>query len=129
MALQLVVKSTEIKLMQMVGDLRNKPSMWQAIHFHLSRLLDEYKSEYQVKIAINLIHDLLKAHEGTIFVLSDNSIIVLCHRLEAGLLEKLIFQLRYLYMDDPLCYNDLGQENPDFCSVYDLKYDWQKFDQ
>ena len=128
MVLQLVTKVPESKLMQMVGDLRSHSAGWHAMHFHLSKLLEEYKSEYQIKIAINLIHDLLKNHDGSLFVLSDGSIVVVCHKLEKTLMEKLIFQLRYLYMDDPLCYNESGQENPDFCSIYDLKHDWQAFD-
>lgn len=127
MALQLVNRPSEVKLMQMLAEIRSQSANWQAIHFHLSELLDEYKSEYQIKIAINLIHDLLKSYEGTIFLLTDYSIVVLCHRLETSLLDKLIFQLRYLYMDDPLAYNEVGQENPDFCMVYDLRHEWQSF--
>ena len=124
--MQVVNKTSETKLMQMIGSLRGQAIGWQVIHFHLSDLLDEYKSEYQVKIALNLIHDLLKTHDGSIFVLGDNSLIVVCYKLDNLLREKLIFQLRYLYMDDPLCYDESGQENPDFCSHYDLVHDWRE---
>ena len=40
---------------------------------------------------------------------------------------KLIFQLRYLYMDDPLAYGEAGQENPGFCTTYDMKRQWREF--
>jgi len=128
MVLQLITKSSESKLVQMVADIKSQPVGWQAIHFRLSQLLEEYKSEYLVKIAINLIHDLLKTHDGAMFLLVDSSIIVLCQKVEQTLLDKLIFQMRYLYMDDPLCYDEMGQENPNFCHVYDLKRDWYNFD-
>ena len=113
--------------MQMLGSKQLKADGWIAIHFHLSDLLDEYKSEYQIKIAINLINDLLKNYDGTIFLLGDYSIMVVCYRMEPVIKEKLTFQLRYLYMDDPLAYTETGQENPKFCNVYDLKRDWQEF--
>ncbi|MBY0408309.1 MAG: hypothetical protein K2Q01_11520, partial [Rickettsiales bacterium] len=127
MPMQLVYKSAEVRLNQMLADLRAQPTGWVAVHFHLDRLLEEYKSEYQYKIAINLINDLLKTHDGTIFFMGDNSILVLCNRLEQVLQEKLIFQLRYLYMDDPLSYSESGLENPDFCTLYDIKHNWQSF--
>ena len=85
MPLQLILKGSESKLMQMVSDLRAQANGWFALHFHLSKLMEEYKSEYQIKIAINLIHDLLKSYEGAVFVLVDGSIVVLCYRLEQPL--------------------------------------------
>lgn len=122
----IVQKSAEIKLMELLGVIRD-PAGWQAVHFHLSDLLEQYKSEYQFKIAINLIHDLLKGYEGGIYQMVDNSIIVVCSELDKNVLSKLIFQLRYLYMDDPLSYSEDGGENKDFCTVYDLRLRWQDF--
>ncbi len=126
MALQLVTRSAEVKLMETLHDMRDAPR-WKAVHFHLGRLLEQYQSEYQVKIATNLIHDLLKDHDGGIFLLVDHGIIVLCSGMEKNLQSKLIFQLRYLYMDDPLAYTDDGQENLEFCDSYDLANQWQEF--
>ncbi len=122
----IVQKSAEIKLMELLGVIRD-PAGWQAVHFHLSDLLEQYKSEYQFNIAINLIHDLLKGYEGGIYQMVDNSIIVVCNELDKNILGKLIFQLRYLYMDDPLSYAEDGGENKDFCTVYDLRVQWQDF--
>ena len=124
MALQLVTKTAEVKLVEVLNDLQN-PEGWKLLHFHLHRLLDEYKSDYQIKIAVNLIHDLLK-HDGTIYLLADRGIILLCKDMVRPVQNKLIFQLRYLYMDDPLAYLENGDENPEFCSVFDLGQDFQK---
>ena len=125
MALGMVLKSGEVKLMEALSGLSDAHG-WQAIHFHLCDLLEQYQSEYQVKIAVNLIYDLLKVHDGGIYLLSDNSIMVMAYGLDKPLVGKLIFQMRYLYLDDPLAYSDEGVENPDFCTLYDLSHSWQE---
>jgi EAL domain-containing protein (putative c-di-GMP-specific phosphodiesterase class I) len=122
----IVQKSSESKLVELLGII-NDPSDWQAAHFHLSDLLEQYKSEYQFKIALNLIYDLLKVYEGGIYQMSDHSIIAVCNELDKNVLGKLVFQLRYLYMDDPLSYLDDGAENPNFCTTYDLRTQWHDF--
>ncbi len=124
--MQLTMKSAEVKLMESLSTI-HVPAGWRAVHFHLNKLLEQYQSEYQSKIAVNLIHDLLVEYEGGIFLFSDQSIVVLVSQLDKLIQNKLIFQLRYLYMDDPLAYTDDGQENPEFCTVYDLGRDWQEF--
>lgn len=126
MAIQIVYKNSEVKLVEALNNIQ-EPHGWHAIHFHLSQLLEQYQSDYQIKIAVNLIYDLLKTYEGGIYLLQDRGIIVLCSRLERTLQNKLIFQLRYLYMDDPLAYTEDGQENLNFCTSFDLGRDWQVF--
>lgn len=122
----IVQKSAEVKLIELLNLIRD-PVGWQAIHFHLNNLLDQYKSEYQFKIAVNLIYDMLKGYEGGIYQMVDNSVIVVCNEIDKSVLSKLVFQLRYLYMDDPLSYLDSGEENKDFCNTYDLRQQWQEF--
>jgi EAL domain-containing protein (putative c-di-GMP-specific phosphodiesterase class I) len=121
-----VQKSAEIKLMELLSMIRD-PAGWTAIHFNLDRLMEQFKSDYQVKIAINLIHDMLKGYEGGIYQLVDNGIIVMAGELEKHVHDKLIFQLRYLYMDDPIAYYENGEENADFATSYDLRREWQPF--
>lgn len=122
----IIQKSAEVKLVELLGAIRD-PSGWQAVHFHLDELLEQYKSEYQFKIAVNLIHDLLKGYEGGIYQMLDHSIIVVCNEVDKNVLNKLIFQLRYLYMDDPLSYHEDGGENKNFCTLYDLRVGWKEF--
>ncbi|MDX2074448.1 MAG: hypothetical protein SFX19_08825 [Alphaproteobacteria bacterium] len=124
--MQLFQRNAEAKLVEALNSVTD-PKGWKAVHFHLSDLMDQFKSEYQIKIAVNLINDLLKNFDGGIFVLQDSSIILVCYGLEKTLQNKLVFQLRYLYMDDPLAYTDDGQENPAFYTDYDLQEDWQDF--
>lgn len=125
--LKTTVKDTEAKLIEMVEAVRPEANAWRALHFRFARLLEHYKSEYQIKIAVNLISDLLKEFDGNIFICPDCDIFVLSKGAGKHLLEKVIFQLRYLFMDDPLSYSADGQENSDFCTLYDLSIDWQDF--
>ena len=123
----IIDKSAEVKLVQMLNEMGGDGEGWLATQFNLSELLDEYKSEYQVKIALNLLTDLLRGYDGSIFLCQDGAIIVLGYKIERSLLNKLIFQLRYFYMDDPLAYHADGQENPNFSVSYDLKADFKTF--
>lgn len=126
MPLQVFTRAAEVKLVERLSSIEDAEG-WRAIHFHLDELLEEYKSDYHIKIAINLISDLLKPYEGGAFVMSDRSIVVLANGLDKAVQNKLIFQLRYLYMDDLLAYREDGQENPEFSTAYDLARDWQDF--
>jgi EAL domain-containing protein (putative c-di-GMP-specific phosphodiesterase class I) len=92
-----------------------------AIYFNFSQLLEHYRSDYQIKIATNLLTDLLKNQDGGIFLYKDMSVVVVSSSLSSALIDKAIFQLRYLFMDDPLAYNLDGQENPNFSKIYELK--------
>lgn len=118
-------KDAEAKLVDMVGDIQEESSEWRAVHFHFSKLLEHYRSDYQIKIAVNLINDLMKAYQGGIFVCADSDIIVLSRGANKAQLEKVIFQLRYLFMDDPLAYGPDGQEMSEFCTLFDLSVQWQ----
>lgn len=124
---KLIVKDAEMRLVEMTGSLKSESSTWRAVHFHFSELLEHYKSDYQLKIAVNLITALLKEHESYVYLCGNSDIFVLAKGAAKLLLEKMVFQLRYLFMDDPLAYNADGQENPDFSTLYDLSIDWQDF--
>src|SRR5690606_1038125 len=71
--------------------------------------------------------DLYKQQEGGIFLCRDADIFVVYKGEDRPLLEKGVFQLRYLFVDDPLAYDTNGDENPDFCRVYDLAFQWHEF--
>jgi EAL domain-containing protein (putative c-di-GMP-specific phosphodiesterase class I) len=113
-----------IELLQMVDE---TPQGWQAVSFHFSRLLEHYRSEYQIKIATNLMNDLLGDRDGAIYLCEDSTIYVMVKNFPKALTEKMIFQLRYLFMDDPLSYTADGDENPSFSTVHDLESQGQEF--
>lgn len=115
-----ITREPEVKLIEALTDIQDDPRGWTVICFAFSRLLDHYRSEYQIKIAINLINDLSGDKECTLFISDDSTIFLLIKDAGKALIDKMIFQLRYLFMDDPLAYNADGEENPDFSRIYDL---------
>lgn len=127
--LKTVSKDAEAKLIEYLDVIQTESSSWRALHFHFAQLLEHYKSDYQIKIATNLIADLLKEADGCLFLCADCDIFVAAKGANKTLLDKVVFQLRYLFMDDPLAYNSDGQENSGFCTLYDLSVDWKDYAQ
>lgn len=116
-----VSRAGEVKLVETLGELTDQLESWTVVSFRLSKLLEEYRTEYQLKIAVNLAMDLLQTLQGGIYMCSNGDMAVLARNLMPQLLTKLIFQLRYLYMDDPLAYTPEGDDNAEFCTVYPLE--------
>jgi len=122
-----VTKDAELKLVDAAGGINNESSSWRAVWFRFDQLLEQYRSDYQIQIAVNLLGDLLAAHQGGVYVCVDRTIILLCRNVTKGQLDKAIFQLRYLFMDDPLAYDPGGDENREFCRIYDLGAEYAEF--
>lgn len=122
-----ISSNTAAKLLEAVTELKDASVGYYSLHFNLSKLREIYRSPYQIKIAVNIVSDLFKGQKGSIFIFTDCDLSIIYQGTDRGLLEKVIFQLRYLFMDDPLAYSDDGFENEDFCSVFDLEFQWRDF--
>lgn len=120
-------KDAEIKLSELAESIEHEANNWRVLHFHFAQLEEHYRSNYQIKIAVNLILDLLRENQGGLFVLDDFTIIIAAKGASKVQLDKVIFQLRYLFADDPLAYGIEGEENPAFCDVYDLSVHYTEF--
>jgi hypothetical protein len=121
-----LLRNTESKFFEMIQGLQENPAGYYLIHFPFAGLQEQFRSEYQQRIIINIISDLFKKEEGALFVAKDADFLLLYKGSDKKLIEKVIFQLRYLLMDDALAYNKHGFENPDFASVYDLQFQWKQ---
>ncbi|MDG1286872.1 MAG: hypothetical protein P8P30_04830 [Rickettsiales bacterium] len=121
-------KDAEIKLTELAESIEHEATHWRVLHFHFSQLQEHYRSNYQIKIAVNLIMDLMRENQGGIFVLGDFTLIVAAKAVTKVQLDKVIFQLRYLFADDPLAYGIEGEENPAFCDIFDLSKQYAEFD-
>jgi len=122
-----VAKDAEVKLVDTVGGIADEAATWRAVYFRFDQLLEQYRNDYQIQIAVNLLNDLLVDNQGGVFVCVDQTLALVCRNVTRNQLEKAIFQLRYLFMDDPLAYDSNGDENPNFCRVYDLGVDYAEF--
>lgn len=117
-------RDPEVRLIEILNSIHAETVGWRAVHFHFHKLLEHYKSDYQSKIAVNIVSDFVKNGEGGIYVLQDQDIMVICKGVTKQLLDKMVFRLRYLFSDDPLAYNSEGEENPGFCTIHDLSVAW-----
>jgi hypothetical protein len=120
-------KDAEPKLVELLTSIKDEANHWRAIHFRFSLLQEHYRSNYQIKIAVNLINDLLKTNQGGLFVFADFNLYVVAKSVTKTQIDKVIFQLRYLFADDPLAYDADGNENPEFCEIYDLSVAYDEF--
>lgn len=120
-----ITRDAEVKLVEALSDVHDAKDRWIVVCFAFSRLNDRARSDYQLKIIVNLIKDLTGQHESTLFMCDDSTLYLMIEGASKALIDKMIFQLRYLLMDDPLAYTPDGEENKDFCRVFDLSRSWQ----
>ncbi len=114
-------RDAEVKLVEIITEIRETPQHWTAIIFAFSRLREEHRTDNQLRIAANLVKDLLHEKEAFLFICDDSTFFVLAQGVTRALVDKLVFQLRYLFMDDPLAYDHEGEENRDFSRLFDLE--------
>jgi hypothetical protein len=124
---QIVTSNSDAKLLELVRALRGDPSDNYALHFKLSKLFEENRSDFQLKIAVNVLNDIFRESDGSIFLCHDGDVMVVYHGGDRTLLDKAIFQLRYLFIDDPLASNEDGSENEEFSDMWDLGFQWRPF--
>lgn len=122
--MQIHLQDSEPRLVEMVSALESDSVGWRIIQFHFSRLLDQHKGDDKMKIAITIFKDALKDAEGGLFLCKDRDVIVVCKGIGKPKLDKMIFQVRYLFMDDPLAYTVDGHENEALTSTFDLSVAW-----
>lgn len=125
--MQIVDKGAEVKLVQTLAELKEAPEGWSGVEFAFALLLEQYRNDYQIKIALNMLKDVLRNEDVTVFLCADRTTLLLCNDTSRQLIEKAIFQLRYLFMDDPLAYTPDGEENPEFCRIYPLGEEFDAF--
>lgn len=114
-------RDAEVKLVESLTDIQETPQGWVAAIFAFSRLKEEHRTDNQLRIAVNLIKDLLHEKECMLYMYADATFVVISYDTTRAQLDKLVFQLRYLFMEDPLAYDQEGEENLDFCRLYDLE--------
>jgi hypothetical protein len=65
--MRVVSREPEAHLIELLQLVEENPQGWQVIAFHFAKLLEHYRSEYQIKIATNLMNDLLGDRDGAIY--------------------------------------------------------------
>lgn len=127
--MKIVSSNVEAKLVDFSQNTRGVPGDNYVLHFHLSRLSAVYRSDFQIKIAVNILNDLFREERGFIVKMRNSDIFLLYQGSDRNLLGKAVFQLRYLFFDDALANHPDGTENEEFCTIFDLNFDWKQFSQ
>jgi hypothetical protein len=117
----------EVRLLEVLESIKNNNRGYYGLHFYFSKLEEKNKNNFQLRVTLNIIKDFFKGKQGCIVHFKDNDIIVIFESEERALVEKIIFQLRYLFIDDPLAFEAEGVENYKFCNVYMLSFQWRDF--
>lgn len=123
--MRVISREPEAHAIELLTTVQEQTNGWVMSVFAFNRLLEHYRSEYQIKIAVNLLNDLLGDRDGAVYLCEDATILVIARNLAKPQQDKMVFQLRYLFMDDPLAYTAEGDENPDFCAHYPLDLQWE----
>lgn len=125
--MKIVESNIEARLVDFANDTRGSDNDYYVIHFRFSKLTELYKSDFQIKIALNILNDLFREEKGVIMKLENLDLFLLYEGEDKNLLSKAIFQLRYLFFDDPLATLPNGNENKEFAEVYDLNFQWSAY--
>jgi hypothetical protein len=125
--MKIFTNNVEAKLVDFANSTRGRSEDYYVLHFRLSKLSEAYKSDFQIKIAINILNDLFRQERAEICKAANLDVFLLYHGNDRALIGKAVFQLRYLFFDDALATLPDGRENKDFCEVYDLNFQWSQF--
>lgn len=124
--MQVNPKGSEEKLIRRLADLKSvAANTWIALYFSFDKLLLKHQSNYSINIAVTIMDDLLGQREAEVYICKDSSVFLLCNKIPNSLLEKLIFQVKYFFIEDPIARGDTGPDGDLLCSRYalDMKLD------
>ncbi len=116
----------ETDLLELLKKVKPISSSYYAIHFLFSKLLDKYRGEYQVRIATNIMSDVLgKDSDGFIVICDDLDVFLIFNVTDRIRIQKVIEQLKHLFVDDTLLASDDMVSN--LCQIFDLHLQWNQF--
>lgn len=111
--------------MTAIMDIRQAPK-GIAVIFRFSKLTSHYRTHYHLRLALNSITELLSGYVGEAYVLESLDVILLLNNVKPEIIDRLIFNLRNLFLDDPLSkVEGLGEDS--ICSVYFLTFELNNF--
>lgn len=123
--MNIYMQSAHKKLEGALGNSLANPRNSVAAVFKLSQLKIRRDNREHVNIAANILKDSMKSSKGDIYVFNDGDIIVVnsCGNLKE--IQESVYQIKYLFSDDPVVANDNDHDN--LCKVYDSLHDWDTF--
>ena len=124
--MKFITSNVEARLKSFADSSKNLEDSHYVLRFNLSQLSATYRNDFHIKIATNILYDIFRQDSGEILRLDNYDIFVIYKGNDKELLSKAVFQVRYLFFDDPLANHPDGRENENFCIIYDI--DFQHFE-
>lgn len=125
--MNLYMQAAEQRLQSALNGPLPEASNTVGVIFNLSMLKIRRDNREHITIAANILRDILKASLGEIYVFSDGDIILINKSGNTKEVQESIYQMRYLFADDPLAFIPEGNDNDNFCSIYDTATNWVDF--
>lgn len=125
--MQKILKINRKKTDQILGTIENELDYYTAIIFHFSKLAEQNKSLYHLKITVNIINSCFAGYEGWILLFEDNEMVVIVRDLDSK--QKLldtILQVRQIFAEDELAFTQ-GNANPNMYSIFELPFNYNIF--
>jgi hypothetical protein len=121
--------NSKSKIVDYILDIDKNHSLreFYAVIFNLSNMLERNKNDYQINVAINILFDLNRKNKNKIFVLDNKDIVIIFEASNRDFVDKMIFQLRYLFIDDQIAFKKPNIENPNFAKVFVLAFQKLEF--
>jgi len=118
----------ETALLDTARRLRNLRKGRVAVHIHLSKLAAFNRRDHHLRIATDLFISCVSHMDGQLFVLENNDIVFIAKNASQYALDNAVNRLRVLFSEDPLAqFRDTENEQPRFCSWYNLEKDYPDF--
>lgn len=95
--------------------------------FNLSLLRIRRDNKDHITIAANILRDIMKSSLGEIYVFHDGDIILINKSGNTKEVQESIYQMRYLFADDPLSFINEPSSNDNFCRIFDSNNNWEDF--
>lgn len=123
--MNIYMQSAHNKLEESLKTCLNSPKNSVAAVFKLSKLKIRRENREHVNIAANILKDSMKNSVGDIYVFNDGDIIVVNQSGNLKEIQESVYQIKYLFSDDPIVSNDTTDTA--LCKVYDSLHEWDSF--
>lgn len=110
------------KLFQFQQMIQERHTQWRCLYFGFSEFQSEFKEGLRTHIVVNIIRDLLKEDDGSVFLCPDGDIAILFQGKALPILNKLGTHIQTLMLDD-----FMPEKHSSLCHVWDLGVHWDEF--
>ena len=105
--------------------LEHRKAHHRAVHVHLSQLKPYHRRPHHVRIAAKMFEDLIKLHDGQLFVLGNSDLVFVWRGSNLDEIRPAVDTLRYLFREDPLTQNE--DAGGGFCTWFNMSTHYKDF--